>query len=937
MSGSRYRPGNRVRKWLIAGFLFISVIGSYGQDNRLTLRLDSIAFRDFVDTLERRVPYKFYFAAEWSDSLFLNVNSSDVTFEELLNQTLRPAGFSFLITGDNKVILSKGTPVKTSFREEYIGFLESNRTKGDIQAFVPPAVKEKESTISDEYRIFRIGQPASGQNSSNAVLSGRVVSTEDGKSVSGVIVYIEKLKMGAMTNDAGYYSVILPKGQYRVEYRMIGMETARRNIVLHSSGTLNIDMNESTSEVEAVVITGNRSNIVRDVRTGIEKINIKMLKQIPMGLGEADVLKSSLLLPGVQSVGEASAGFNVRGGSTDQNLVFLNNAPILNTSHFFGFFSAFNSDLVSDVTLYKSGMPAKFGGRLSSVMDIAPAEGNKEKVNVSGGISPVTGRIMVEGPLDKINGTFIVGGRATYSDWILGLLKDFRLRNSKAGFYDLQGMIKSEVNEKNSISLSGYLSNDKFDYYREQAFNYGNLASTLKWEHSFNQKLSAQFYAILSNYRYRSAMNQDSSSFSSMGYQFNQKILRADFLYYATSRHKLEFGIDATYYSLSPGIREPVGEYSLVIAKELEKERAAEPSLYFSDEFEVSPLLLVSGGLRATLFTAFGPTTEFRYSEGVTRSAGSIIDTVSYRRGEVLKMYPGLEYRLSSRVIVTPELSLKLGMQRVYQYIHMISNTTSMSPTDIWTLSDRYIRPQRSDQLSFGVYGNFGRKAIETSAEAYYKKLKNTLDYKGGATLLMNEHLETDVISGNGKAYGVELMVKKQYGSFTGWISYTYSRILLKVDGLYSVEKVNGGEYFPADFDKPHDLKIVSNSKLSRRFNLTTNFVYNTGRPITYPVAFYGFNNANRVYYSNRNEYRIPDYIRLDLAATVNGNLKAKKLNHSSFTFTVYNVLGRKNPYSIFFRTEEGEIKGYQMTIFSQPIFMASYSFRIRGNATGDF
>jgi hypothetical protein len=937
MSASIYRPGNRIRKWLIAGFFFISVVGSNAQDNRLTLRFDSIAFRDLVDTLEERVPYKFYYADEWSDSLYLNVNSTDATLEEFLNRTLRPAGFSFFITADNKVILSKGSSVKTSFREEFMGYIERTLKKGEDQDYNPPAVKEKESVISDEYRIFRIGQPAAGKNSASAVLSGRVTGTEDGRGVGGVIVYIEKLKMGAMTNDAGYYSVNLPKGQYQVEFRMIGMQTARRNIILYSGGTLNIDMHESTSEVEAVVITGNRSNIVRDVRTGIEKINIKMLKQIPMGLGEADVLKSSLLLPGVQTVGEASAGFNVRGGSTDQNLVFLNNAPIINTSHFFGFFSAFNSDLVSDVTLYKSGMPAKFGGRLSSVMDISPAEGNKEKINVSGGISPVTGRMMVEGPLDIINGTFIVGGRATYSDWILGLLKDYRLRNSQAGFYDLQGMIRSEVDEKNSVSLSGYFSNDKFDYYREQAFNYGNLASTLKWEHSFNQKLSAQFYAILSNYRYRTDMNQDSAYYSSMSYVFNQKILRADFLYYTTSRHKLEFGIDATYHSLRPGVRKPVGEYSLVIPKELEKEHAAEPSLYFSDEFEVSPLLMVSGGLRATLFTAFGPRTEFRYSEGVTRSAGSINDTVSYHSGEVLKMYPGLEYRLSSRMIVTPDFSIKLGMQRVYQYIHMISNTTSMSPTDIWKLSDRYIRPQRSDQLSLGLYGNFGRKAIETSAEAYYKKLKNILDYKGGATLLMNEHLETDVISGNGKAYGVELMVKKQYGSFTGWISYTYSRILLQIDGQYGVEKVNGGEYFPADFDKPHDLKIVSNTKLSRRFNLTTNFAYNTGRPITYPVAFYGFNNANRVYYSNRNEYRIPDYIRLDLAATVNGNLKAKKLNHSSFTFTVYNVLGRKNPYSIFFRTEEGEIKGYQMSIFSRPIFMASYSFRIRGNATGDF
>jgi hypothetical protein len=302
-----------------------------------------------------------------------------------------------------------------------------------------------------------------------------------------------------------------------------------------------------------------------------------------------------------------------------------------------------------------------------------------------------------------------------------------------------------------------------------------------------------------------------------------------------------------------------------------------------------------------------------------------------------MKIYPGLEYRLSSRFIIAPHLSMKIGAQRVYQYIHMISNTTSMSPTDTWKLSDTYFRPERSDQFSFGFYQTIGRNALETSVEAYYKILNNILDYKGGATLVMNEHLETDVINGTGKAYGIELMIKKPIGSLTGWIGYTYSRTFLKINGQYEVEKVNGGAYYPADYDKPHDLKIVINSKFSRRFNATTNFVYNTGRPITYPVAFYEYNNGSHVYYSNRNEYRIPDYIRLDLAATLNGNLKAKKLNHSSFTFTVYNVLGRNNPYSIYFRTENGVIKGYQMTIFSQPIYMLSYNFRIFGNAAGDF
>jgi hypothetical protein len=386
-----------------------------------------------------------------------------------------------------------------------------------------------------------------------------------------------------------------------------------------------------------------------------------------------------------------------------------------------------------------------------------------------------------------------------------------------------------------------------------------------------------------------------------------------------------------------PGVQNPVGIYSVIVPKQLESERALEPAVYASDEFEVSPRLLLSGGLRFTLFTEFGPKTQLDYNPNGPRSLDNIVDTIHFGSGKIIKTYPGLEFRFSSRFVIDPDLSLKAGIQRNYQYLDMISNTTSMTPTDIWKLSDNYIKPQRGDQFSLGIYKNLNNKALEISVEGYYKILKNILDYKGGAELLMNDHLETDILNGNGKAYGIEFMLKKQLGMLTGWISYTYSRVLLKVDGQYEEEKVNNGNYFPANYDKPNDLKFVANMKFFRRLNFTTNFVYNTGRPITYPVAYYNFLNVDRVFYSERNEFRIPDYMRLDFAATINGNLKAKKLNHSSFTFTVYNALGRKNPYSIFFKDENGVVKGYQMSIFGQPIFMVTYNFRILGNASTDF
>jgi hypothetical protein len=926
-----------MKRPLLIIFLLILAGHLYSQDNNLSLRFSDILFRDLVDTLEKRVEVKIYYSNKWVDSLYLDVDSKNDSLESFLSKTLKKDGFSFIIADNNKVILTKGYTIKTNFRDQYNAWLEKSLVKPDSSYYIRPVQIQETNTINDEYKVFRIGRQSEGNKSEKAVLSGTVLDPVSGNPVAGAIIYVAKIKAGAVTNNVGFYSLTLPRGQYQLECRMVGMRSLVRNIVLYSDGVLDIEMSENTNQLNEVVISANKENLVKNVRLGVEKINVKMLRQIPMGLGESDIVRTSLLLPGVQTVGEASGGFNVRGGSADQNLILLNNAPILNSSHFFGFFSTFNSDLISDATLYKSGIPAKFGGRISSVMDILPYEGNNERIRVSGGINPVTGRLLVDGPIKKGKSTFAIGSRATYSDWILGLLPDQQLQKSTASFYDVQGVFSTAINDKNSVSISGYLSNDKFDYYQESAFNYGNLAATLKWKHTFSSKLSAQYSAIISNYDYTLDSKQDSADFNSVYYQLNQRILRADFLYFASAKHKVEFGLDGTYYSLLPGKQTPLGDFSFVAPRELEKETALDPALYISDEFEITPALSVSGGIRTTFFTALGPGTEYIYAENSPRTVENIIDTVTYSKGQVMKSYPGFEFRLSSRYIISPWVSVKFGIQRVYQYLQMISNTTSISPTDVWKLSDKYIKPAMGDQISIGFFNNFRRRAIETSVEAYYKRMENILDYKGGAVLLMNEHLETDIINGTGKSYGIEFMIKKQAGTLSGWISYTYSRALIKVDSPYESEKVNGGKYFPANYDKPHDLKVVTNVKLSRRFNASSIFVYNTGRPITYPVAFFNFYNSNRLYYSGRNEYRIPDYIRLDLSATLNGNLKAKKFNHSSLTFTVYNVLGRRNPYSVFFRNEDGVIKGYQMSIFGQPIFMVTYNFKLFQNASGDY
>ena len=907
------------------------------QDNILSLQLRNILFKDLADTVEKIVPVKIYYSDRWVDSLYLNIDSKEESLNSFFDKSLANSGFSFFITDDNKLILSKGYRIKTNFSREIRDYLRKRVSVTDTIRYFQPSATTEEKNINEEYKLFRIGIPSALRRSETAFLSGTVKDIETDEAVSGAIIYVEKLKAGVVTNDAGYYSLELPKGEFQVEYRMVGMRTSRRNVIIYSDGILDVGLVRSTNQLGEVTVSASRESNIREIQVGIEKINMKMLKQIPMGMGEADLLKSSLLLPGVNSAGEASAGFNIRGGNADQNLILFDGAPIINPSHFFGFFSAFNPDIIQDVILYKSSIPAKFGGRISSVMDIKLKEGSREKLNISGGISPFTGKLMIESPLFKKKSSFVISGRTTYSDWMLGQLKNVQLQKSRAGFSDIQGLLTLSPGKRDNISFSGYLSNDRFDYFGESAMNYSNFTTTIKWDHSFNTRLSSQVAGIISNYDYGLDSKQTPETSNSMNYTLNQKIIRVGFTLIPLENHRMEFGLDATGYSLEPGIQIPLGLYSETEPKSLEKEQAVEPSFYFSDEFEYSPRLIFSGGLRFTMFTSLGPDTRLIYQSGVPMTVENITDTVYSGKGKILKIYPGLEFRFSSRFILAPDLSVKAGIQRNFQYLNMISNTISMSPTDVWKLADNYIKPQRGDQISFGIYRNFRSRAIESSIEVYYKNLKNIMDYKGGATLLMNEHLETDILNGSGKAYGVELMLKKQSGKFTGWIGYTYSRSLIKVDGEFEEEKINGGRYFPANFDKPHDLKLVGNLRLFRRLNLTSNLIYNTGRPITYPVAFYNFYNVTRVYYSDRNEFRIPDYLRLDFSATINGNLKAKKLNHSSLSFTVYNVLGRKNPYSIFFRVEDGKVNGYKMSIFGQPVILLTYNFKIRGNASTDF
>jgi hypothetical protein len=908
-----------------------------GQDQYITIHRDSVSFVSLITELQKQTNYIFFYSPEWIRGKSLSMNIENQSIEVVLREIARQTGLKYIVTGRN-VIFSGTNFIKTNFREEYSDYkLQLKMAEDTLKYSLPKQEEKKISEINPEYMLIKIGTSSQSPNNPNATLNGNIRNIETGEPLIGVIIYFEKLKKGDLTNSYGFYSVTIPKGQYKIEFRNVGLKSVYRNIDIQSDGQLDIEMKIQLTALKEVLVTAKSEDKMRNLSMGVEKITYKAIMQLPTGMGEPDLIKSTLLLPGVQSAGEAASGFNVRGGSADQNLFLLNGASIINTSHFFGFFSGFNSDMIKDITLYKSSIPARFGGRVSSVMDITLKEGSRKEIKTYGSVGPVSGRFTVEAPIIKGRSSLILSSRATYSDWILGMLNDKQLRNSRAGFYDIQGNFSYELDKSNAIYLSGYYSHDNFDYYKEDAFLYNTLASTARWKHIFNPRLFSTFSGIVSNYNYTTESRQNPYSLYSVKYGLQQYNLKADFNYRPSIKSNIDFGLNSVGYLLSPGDRKPISDSSSISQKKIDTERAIESAVYVNYEFEVSPKLSFSAGLRYSTFMMIGPKSKFIYQPAQPRNSGTITDTLFYSSRELVKYYGGPEPRLSVNLNLTANSSVKIGFNRMYQYIHMISSTVTMSPTDIWKLSDSYLKPQRGDQVSIGLYHNLRRNTIETSVEAYYKKISNIIDYKGGAQLLMNEHLETDVINGNGKAYGVEVMVEKKTGQLTGWMSYTYSRVFHRINGALEEEKVNGGAFFPANYDKPHNFKLVANYKFSRRINISANFFYTSGRPYTMYLALYNFKDVPRVYYSDRNANRMEDYIRLDLAATINGNLIAKKLNHSSLTFSLYNALGRKNPYSIYFKLVNQRVTGYQLSIIGKPIFTMTYNFRIFGNAKDDF
>lgn len=753
-------------------------------------------------------------------------------------------------------------------------------------------------------------------------LSGHIRDATTGEELIGANIFIEELSTGASTNVYGFYSLSLEPNDYKLGISYLGYQHLALDISLTASQTLDIELEPEGMVLKELVVTAKEEDQnIKSIEMSVERLSATQIKQIPQVLGEADLIRSIQLLPGVSTVGEGATGFNVRGGSADQNLVLLDEATVYNSSHLFGLFSVFNVDAVKDSKLYKGGIPAKYGGRLSSVLDVRQRDGNRKNFAMNGGIGLIASRLTLEGPIQKDESSFMLAGRSSYGHLFLKFNED--LKDNVVYFYDLNAKANFKLSEKDRLYLSGYFGNDVFNFGDDFSSDWGNATASVRWNHLFSDKLFSNFTAIYSDYGYSFGIPEGAQAFDWDANIYNY-LLKGDFTYFFNPDTKLDFGAEANFYRFHPGRAIGLGEESIFNEIKIQHQRALETSIYASFEHEPIKNLTLQYGLRFSAFQRLGKEDIFIYEDGIPTDRNAIVDTVSYGSLDKIISFASPEPRFAANYVINNENSVKLSYNRMRQYIHLVSNTTSAAPIDIWTPSGTYIDPATVDQLAVGYFRNFKNNAYEASVEAFYKDFDDLLDYKDGAELLLNSTLETELLSGEGRAYGLELSVRKNKGAVTGWVSYTLSRSERKVPGI------NNDEYYPANYDKTHDLSITAAWKINKQWTLSGNFAYATGRPITYPESRYVFDGITVPHYGNRNGARTPHYHRMDVGVQFVPNKKPNKRWQSTWEFGAYNVYARKNAYSIFFRQNEDnplETEAVRLSIFGSVLPYLTYNF----------
>lgn len=857
----------------------------------------NIGLDSLMVILQKNTVEKVYYQSDASaKNLAFTIDQGRAGYVDQIKKDLEDNGYTILSLRGYLFVI-KGVGLAQELPWDYFAVAKKQEKAPVSQDYID-ALAGSANVATSQNKTYQIGDRGSESASGKAYLSGYVRDAVTGEPVVGVSLIDNTTRSYAQSDAHGFYKILLPVGKTVLDVSGYSLEDTKVHLQVYGEGSLDVVVKEKVFALSGVVVSAENANKVRTNQMGIEKVRMDRVKNVPMVFGESDVVKIILTLPGVKSVGEASSGFNVRGGATDQNLVLFNGGTVYNPSHLFGVFSGFNPDIVSDIELYKSSIPVEYGGRISSVLDVNSREGNNKNLTGSLGVGLLTAKGHIEGPIGEKT-TFIAGARATYSDWLLSMLpQDSEYNDGSASFYDVTAGVTHKFNEKNSIHINGYWSVDDFRFSADTSYSYRNANGSVKWKSNFGEKTSMELTAGYDHYDYATIDKFNPVEAYEMSFKIAQMFGKLKFKSLLSEKHTITYGADAISYNLAPGSYLPYGGESLVVPDIIPDETGIEGAAYLSDSWSISDGVSLDFGVRYSMFNSD-------------------------------KMYHGPEYRLSGRVMLSDKVSFKAGINSMRQYIHMLSNSISVSPTDIWKLSDRNIKPQKGWQVAGGLYASLFNNKVEASIEGYYKEMDNYLDYKSGAVIIMNKNIADDVIITQGRAYGAELMLKKSIGKLNGWLSYTYSKTQLRERDERGINAINGGKWYAASYDKPHDAKLVANYKFTHRVSISANADYSTGRPITVPVARYEYGGGYRLYYSDRNSYRIPDYMRIDASLNIEPTHKLAAFTHFSFSIGVYNVTGRKNVYSVYFDTDaEGQIQGHKLCIFGAPIPYVNFNFK---------
>ncbi|WP_299529622.1 TonB-dependent receptor [Ulvibacterium sp.] len=896
---------------------------------RISLEIQDKSVAEILSEIEQRTDFQFYYAEQWLDSIPLNKSYRNESVEVILTDLFQDTEINFFVAWDNRIVLTRNNSIYGDLPEGFLdvpGQVEEETTFQENVATGPILLEKQKDGPDKVLETIRIGRERKTNRRTRFTLSGYVTNTNTGEPIADLAIVVRERNIGSVTDNRGFYEIELPSGLNIVETSSLGVESSRRNVIIYDNGRLDFNLEENFEQLDEVVVAADATRNIEDTSTGNTRIGSEASKNVPLVLGERDVLKIATTLPGVSTAGEGSAGFNVRGGKTDQNLILLDNAVIYNPTHFFGFFQAFNPFAINDLNIYKGSIPAEFGGRLSSVFDIGSKDASDTNFKGEVSVGPVTSNAVVEIPLAQEKAGLMVGARGAYSDWILRSLDEENLNNSQASFYDFITKYNHKINDNNELRGTAYYSRDIFSITSDSLFDYSNRLFSVQWNRKLGERSSGTLMLNNSQYKFNIDFDGSTNRNFEQGFQIDETELKVILKYLLNESHTIDYGISGKLYSVLPGEIAPKSPNDIILPLTVPEEKALESALFISDNFKINEQLQLDLGLRYSFYAALGPSTQRTYQEGAPRTEANVTGSETFDNNEIFETYGGPEVRVSGRYLLNDSLSIKASFNNTYQFIHTLSNNTTVSPVDTWKLSDRNIEPQQASQFSLGIYQNI--KDYELSLEGFYKRQNNIIDFKTGAQLFLNENIETEVLQGKGKAYGVELLIRKNRGKLNGWLGYTYSRSFFQLDSEFPQERVNDGEFFPSNFDKPHDLSLVLNYKLTRRFSFSGNFVYQTGRPVTFPVGNYEFNGNEFVLYSERNQFRIPDFYRLDIGFNIEGNHKKNKLAHSFWTISVYNVLGRNNPYSVFFVSQDGQIEALQSSIFTIPIPSITYNFR---------